>query len=288
MNKEITVQTKQANQERTAVLIGTTLEALPTTVAHQLRQGLDTIETATQVFAGMVLVGRNEPMLVVVNVDRLGTAELDFLRIMHHRRRQLPVFVHASPFATANVDRAVRNGAAGSVSAEGLAALLDRPTTTREPAAGNTAEIPSGEFALAGNVLDAQHRAQLLSDALRRHDRDSADAPAPADLEVDEGIADEDDSFAEPESEASDEVTEPIDENAEQVDAHDANELDGTTGAARVPWLRYHDRPRRVGPQPHARPAPRPPIRRSPADEPLLTPEELDALLGNDLLGEDE
>ena len=64
---------------------------------------------------------------------------------------------------------------------------------------------------------------------------------------------------------------------------------DPSVPPARVPWLRYHDRPVRTAPSPAAQPSEEPAPRRAPSaqpvpgpNDPLLTKAELDALLEDD------
>jgi hypothetical protein len=302
LNAEVTVQERQANSENTAILIGTSVDSLPTPIAEALQNGIDTIVPCADVFTGLVRIGRTSARLVIVDVERLGQAELDFFRLMRRRRRGLPVLVHASRVACPNVDRAVRVGATGPLTAEALAGIAIRPGARRPidgPHASATADVRgsdenlAGSFASAGNVLDAEHRARLLSDAMRRHDEGREAAPLPEANPQKEARPDEAPERSETEGEFTEELGDFADEGADDEDdgappgeTEPNAEADRNTREARVPWLRYHDTPKRIGPAP--RRSPHSPGRRAMADEPLLTPEELDALLGDDPLAEEE
>lgn len=253
------------------------------------------------VYRALAAIGSNEPALVIVDVGWLPSVGFEFFEIMARSHPDVALLVTAPTEGDARVRDALARGARSRVSVDAISDCLPRPVEMKpaplvgERSAAPIDEIPSDTFASAGNVFDAELD-ERLNAAL-----DAVDEPA---AEVPEGIRTGVEADAEPAPAlAADEESDEVND----ADAH-AGDNDDDDGPAdsrtRVPWLRYDDRPKRTPPQrtppqrttPPAAATPEPaapprvesprlaPERVEPArprrDEPLLTEEELAALLG--------
>jgi hypothetical protein len=194
-----------------------------------------------------------------VCVDGLGTAEMEFFSIVSRMRPELAVYVYGNERSAARIRRAIELGAKGDVNKaviDALAAPLSGPASQPE-----TSDTHSGAPRTSSSVTDSAPGG-VIQDALPR------DVPqdTPAVVRPDEDL--------EPT------VAEPYGEEKSDDEAPGA--------PVRVPWLRYGDGPVRAAPQ-RVPPAAGPPgpsepaAPRSPSIEPLLTDEELQALIGSDI-----
>ena len=208
-------------------------------MAEVIRQSGCEVVAVGDVYRALARLGRmsaGDVAAVIVCLDRLTEAQLEFIQLASRQHRGVPVYVYGQPQARSKIDAAVRLGAAGAVDA----ARLDR--------------VFSGRGAGNGRTTDASGADEAV------------DEPEGADLEVSTGGR-------------AVEETEPV-EAAEPIEPVAAKSTKpGSGSTVRVPWLRYDDRPQRTPPKkaPSKPPTPEPPAEVEP---PLLSPEELEALMG--------
>jgi hypothetical protein len=171
----------------------------------------------------------------------MEASELEFFRLVGRHYPDVGVYVYGQPHTQTKAKSAVESGAEAVVRADALAAVLC-PAVASEPAAAPADEAPQPQPA-----QEVQPEVPSAAPA--------ADVPQPPV----ETVAPEEEPPAEPASKPK---------------------KKRTTGA-RVPWLNYDDMPQRTPPD---RTAPKPARPASPQpepDQPLLSPEELDALIGD-------
>lgn len=185
---------------------------------------------------------------VFVNVDHLEPEEFEFFSIVARRKEMPPVYVFGAGDAADAMRRAVQLGAAGQATAELIHTVLVQQASGGEaPAPGNSAR----------NVAD---RDPIVGEAEAVATEPIGEPAPPLDEFLDRG-----------EDPAPDDAADDTGEGAPEL---------------RVPWRDYEDHPARQAP-----------TRRSPNDapdraqpeeqddthhEPLLTQEELRALIGTD------
>lgn len=260
------------------------------------------------VYRALAAIGSEEPTLVIVDVGWLPSVGFEFFEIMARSHPDVALLVSAPTEGDARVRDALARGARSRVTVDAITDCLPRslapqPAPLRgEHAVGPIDEISSDTFASAGNVFDAELDERLNAEL------DAVDEPAveiPEETRTAVHAAD-----GAPASAVEEEDLDKVDDSDADED-EGAGEPDDDDGPAdsrtRVPWLRYDDRPKRTPPQrtppqrtppPAAPPAVKPesavpPRRESPRmapervepsrpkrDEPLLTEEELAALLG--------
>ena len=212
----------------------------------------------------------SSPRAVVVCVDDLGPAELEFFSIVSRLCRCMPVYVYGSREGDSQAARAIELGATGPVTVEVLRSLAPPAVP---PRGGPAVVYGPTEDAVPGAAVAEATLPELLAE--ERAPLEPPPAPHPAEVEP---------TTAEPDDVV---VKHPEDEETEEVRPR---------GRARVPWLRYADQPVRTAPPreapPPAEPAVEEPVEGRPADQepggrrpraPLLTPAELQALLGDDI-----
>ena len=220
------------------------------------------VETFTDVFRGLSRLLRTRAdriRAVLVCVDGVAASEFEFFAIAKRLRPLVPVYVYGNPRTAARITRAIEFGATAPVTDELLAGLAcsvahppARPTSVSEPAV-----VASNEEAVAGV-------APMESEGMDVTVEDELDEIVG---ESEPGTVQEDQPHAEIENPAEDEAT---------------------TSSVRVPWLRDEDRPVRRGPGGSSpavddqREADSKIGRMSPS-EPLLTEQELQALVGDDI-----
>lgn len=187
----------------------------------------------------------NAPRAVIVCVDGLGPPELEFFSLLSRARPDLPVYVYGDQRSESRIAKAIGLGAQGRATEEVI-----RSISTREPAP--PAPAP-------GDQVEALPRPTTS---------DTAPLATPS---IDES---------------------PIQHQGATVqdDYGDDDEVDGGAieGSVRVPWLRYGDKPARTAPKPptptaHDAPSAEQEPSVSEAHQPLLTDEELQALIGDDI-----
>ena len=199
---------------------------------------------------------------VVVCVDRLQAEELEFFQLVARHHREIPAHAYGQSHAAARLETAVDLGARR---------LADPDAVAREFAARNApAPVPV--------VAEPPPRA--------RPDSAGEETAGP--------------SAAAPPSEQPSTPPEPLESTAPEPPAQTAEQVkpkkEPAAGAARVPWLRYEGGPKRTPPQrsrgkvadqeppqPETEPEPEPAPQAAEdaeGDPPLLSPEELRALIG--------
>ena len=235
-----------------------------------------TVEICPDVYRGLARVcaadssqspSDSDLRAIVVCVDDLGPAELEFFSIVSRLRRTLPVFVYGQERYNFRVAKAIELGASGHVTA----AAIHSVAGSREP--------PRPESGLADD-----RTTQATTGTTREASGIQPPPPPPT-----KSLADS----IEPEPQAL--PVEP-DEGAAVVPEAETTQEQPARTRARVPWQRYADRPTRIGPQrtPPSPPTPSvetpkpgedPALETSPAPSsaPLLTEAELQALLGDDI-----
>ena len=198
--------------------------------------------------------GRSSLRAVLVQVDDLGPPEMEFFSITSRVLPRTPVLVYGSDRLQSRVEKALEYGATDRASPEIIARLAARDAdTTDEDTANREAPAPTITAQPGEAGID------LESDAVQE--------PA-AGLEI------------------------VRDDPPPQTDEPEIE----TTAATRVPWLDYENRPvrqapRRTAPQPTSaveskeddQPEEASARKRPSATEPLLTEEELRALIGDDI-----
>jgi hypothetical protein len=250
------------------------------------------------VYRALARLGRAQeapPVAVVVCMDDLAASEIEFFSLVRRIHRGLAVYVYATDGARERAARAIALGATGELTDEAFAALGEwEPTAYTAPPTNPPPDAPSSGVPRRIDRPDdnALHETRIdppESDASRAVRRDMPDDDGDSDPWI-EPIDDDDDEIAPPRTDRSggDETREPSVE-PQPVRPSAASDEDGESAlpaAARFPWRRYEDGPRRT-----------PPTRRSPATagesnadgpdrsdrtcEPLLTDEELRALIGD-------
>ena len=241
-------------------------------------------------------VRRRDYPIAVVLVDALGDAEMEFFSIAARVCRSTTVYVYGDERLRARLDDACERGASGIVTPGTLNELMATAVMPTAPAVsepvdpippresvwppsdshrnGATGVVETNENRSAASVERAALAppvSEEVTDPLDLLDEDPEDAVAAESMEVD---ADETDPDLDTDDDGSDET-------------------DDESPDVRVPWLRYPATPARSGPPPRGPipnerrddTSPRP---RSILREPLLTDEELRALLGDDDTEADE
>lgn len=260
------------------------------------------VETAADVYHAMARLAdrRRTYDAVVVDVATLDAGEMEFfdLAARYHWRVPVYVFSRTAPAGGSPlVDAALIRGARAAVNAEALVRSLCRRTgpadawsVPSEPSPPARQEEPPS--AGNGGAIDQtlEERLQRLLDA--DVEADSVEPTARADVDDEPEAAEEaGESELPPDPDVEDAVvtneTAPADSQARSPRASA-----GKGVGARVPWRTYEQSPQRVPPAcPKSTPADVPRISvASVPDEPepeppLLTAEELNALMGSDAEG---
>ncbi len=217
---------------------------------------------------------------VIVCVDNLAPAELEFFSVLRRKHPDLPVYVYGMEHFESRIQQAIGRGATGRVNEAVIRPLADaarvRATETRE-LSGEASEATAESLPRGPRILSDE--SETVEAAIRIVDELEVDTPE--DVEV------EDLGARAPEEEEDSSATESYEEEDAELDADD----DEVRGPARVPWLGYSDGPARRSPGR----TPPPSVEASPPpakgleeeareiSEPLLTEDELQALLGGEL-----
>lgn len=210
--------------------------ALGEAMAAVLADGFET-ETCRDVYAALArLLKPNSPtadpvpIAVLVCVNDMEAAELEFFSLVARYLPELPTLVYGRSDLEGLISQAVDRGATGRATAEGLQALAER--------AGKPACEPSAATVENQNEPDAKEATDAQREA----------SPSPDDM----------DGGPEADAAATDEPVEPVE-------------------PVRVPWLRYTSTPARRAPE---SPPTADDTTAIPEHTPLLTDEELQALMG--------
>jgi hypothetical protein len=225
----------------------------------------DTCEDVYRGLARLCRGGDEAPCAAIVCVDGLGPAELEFFSIASRTFKGVDVYVYGTKRSTDRIAKAIELGATGPATAEviqSLAPLLVSPTPARlaspsTPGARSDKATPQTTAPTARPCVETPP-----TDATSERVAAIPDAPA----------------F-------------PLSDTPGSMDSSDHEGQDEPARAgspARVPWLSYHDRPKRTAPRPR-QPARDQPVKaehteaRPSSHEPLLTEAELQALIGDDI-----
>lgn len=261
--------------------------------------GLESVR-CPDVYVGLARALHNLPGLcgVIVDTDNLSISEFEFFAILSRTRRELALLVHGSRHPD-RVVRALESGARGLATREALVALAGAMNRRSSPSTLPVAAPASAEAApsSARQAPDVVPATAPQIPAIVTPVRAPIEPHPPAQQPVQEQaeVSLEDTPSGEPSS--------------------DSSEGDSAAAAseARVPWLRYTGGPVRQAPgeaarpvRERVRPAAAPAVESAPAStpkppdefisptvlkaacspreyEPLLTEQELAALLGDDL-----
>lgn len=223
------------------------------------------VETRSDVYGGLAGICRRgaEPVnVIVVRVDDLTAAEMEFFSIVSRLFPSTRVYVYGRERSAGKVTQACELGADSELTARVIGEL-----TSSGRAIDRTPVATSPVISEPPPVIERIETSPVPPEPLPRPATEAHDQPAQVhEDEVDnDGIKDQ---------------SGPVDEAMDEEAAEDQS------GAARVPWLRYKDQPSRGAL------ARRPPSPKDSEDaaisshgsaEPLLTEEELQALLGDDV-----
>ncbi len=182
-------------------------------------------------------------LAVVVNVDRLESSEFEFFQLAARHYRGTPVYVCGQQTSKESIDRALRLGARKAVDAETLSEHL----TPAAPHESITPPTPEPRPAPDVEVVEKEKPAPSEGDTDTDSDNDTEDEPAP--------------------------LKPPLRVTPQARPKR--------AGVARVPWLRYEDAPQRTPPKRGGPSAGKPASAPDEPEEPLLSPAELDALIGD-------
>jgi hypothetical protein len=215
-------------------------------VEEALRNPALAVEIATNVYEALAMLAEPDgpkPRVVVVSIEGLSRAEMEFFELVPRACGGLPVYVYGSGENDLRDAEAIAYGATDWADPKQIESLA--------------CEVPP------------------------IHDS-TADDPAPASAPLEEGA---DQTAVSWPRETRHEPSE--DEHHDERDDELVDEADEAS-AVRVPWLRYPDRPARAAPSrtpPQESPPDPPRMERAapPAHTPLLTDEELQALIGDDI-----
>ena len=226
------------------------------------------VDTCEDVYRGLARLcrgGDEAPCAAIVSVDGLGPAELEFFSIASRTSRGVGVYVYGTKRSADRIAKAIELGATGRATAEviqSVTALAVPPTPARlvSPSASG-----AGSDKAAPQPTAPTKRLSFEAPA--------TDAPS-------ERVAAISDGPASPPSDTP--------SSADSSDREGPDESARTGSPARVPWLSYHDRPKRTAPR-QREPARDEPVAaehtetRPSSHEPLLTEAELQALIGDDI-----
>ncbi len=218
------------------------------------------VENCGDLYRGLARLCREDrevPRAVILGVDGLGKAEMEFFSIVSRTRPRTYVYVYGDQRSASRIAAAIDLGATGEATDDvirNLAATVTQPAVEALVSAQVPKDSPSS---LAG--LD--HSAPTVSD----------EPPVTA-----------------PSEPAATALAEPSTKLADKPDGHQQVGDEASQDSVRVPWRRYKGGPVRKGPQQRKPPsddakATEHAKSRAPAHEPLLTEEELQALIGDDI-----
>ena len=224
------------------------------------------VESCEDVYRGLARIMRSlaaRPAAVVVCVDGIGSAELDFFRLISRFDSSLPVYVYGGSRSESRAVRAIEFGATGRLTDTILESFEPAPTSPLLPDSG-----------------------RVPSDTSRARE----DAEPTESAEEVERVCDD------PKGEPAVEEIRPVPLPPEQaatpvspVDGDQSDDRDVPSAPVRVPWLRYDDHPVRRPPSTREAKSRAPasdaedrPSADGDSYEPLLTHAELEALIGDD------
>lgn len=237
------------------------------------------VDHCGDVYRGLARLGQSGSEaydIAIIGVDGFSPVELEFFSIVALRYPHISVYVYSRHSSRVRLDRAIELGAAGLASAELIRSIVDTQTTTAPTQKNIQNENAQTPQQLIAGETPHEHTEETSVEISTPQNITPQDIVIPEIPVVEDEVYEEqEESFeledVEPQSESQDEPTAP----------------------ARVPWNRYRDTPARQAPHPKSMHQPtqthktindNPQLtpRRS-IDEPLLTEEELEALLGDDI-----
>lgn len=260
---------------------------IPPEVERHFAERQQAVQCVPDVYRAMARIGRESPAAVVVGIDWLTTAELEFFELVGRRHRDVQVYVLGHERARSKLAKAIGTGAAALGSPLELVNLLSAgsppPAAPSAPPPPEPSDIPGRvrenppSFASSHNVFDAELDRRLRElaagaapDAEDPAEAEEEDLPGPAGATASEENEPKASSDRTYEVIAEDLGAPPAEESETEEESEDPHPV-------RVPWRRYEGGPVRTPPR---RTPPEPADEAN--DPPLLTPEELDALLGDE------
>ena len=223
-------------------------------VVDALRRAGHEVVDCPDVYRAVARVCGSQPgefLAIVVCADWLEADQFEFFQIVSRGQQRVPIYVYGGDHARAQIDSAIRLGAKAEISARSIesaaGALLGAAGVEAEPqpVLETDRDRPAPAQAPA-SVPDRQRSEEVRPEG---PSETTVDVPSKAPREV---------------------PSRPVDADVQK-----------STRSVRVPWLRYEGGPKRTPPNTTARRRQTSP---PPADEPeppLLTPEELEALIGD-------
>ncbi len=230
------------------------------------------------VFRALARIGRDFSIrAVVVDIGSVASGQSEFFTLVGRVRPELPVYVVATAAPLADkCDEAIELGASGRLTDELASSLCVLCRVTQEPGMNETHEAVDSMPVKADEVPRVQDVTPV---------EPSVEPPVVHQVDVTEVVGVENDSQPV--------VAEELAVEDDDVEGLPIEGEESDSESARVPWLRYTEVPGRKAPGGPMRGQPK---RESPTSdrlssaetnehEPLLTNEELAALLGDDDLG---
>lgn len=259
------------------------------------------VDVCDDVYRALARLGRAEadtPTVVFICMDDLLPMELEFFKFAKRLNGDLQIYVYGSNGPRDRMTTAIELGADGVVTEDLLDELAGQPVqppiveSESDSASGGARDedenvtsdsVPPAEPASGDSVSRPEPLAAPSVDPVGRVE------PPPA-LRIDEESARATGELAQDEGHAGPadiEYDEPTSDEAGDVEDEDDEE---SMRPVRVPWLRYDQAPPRDPPDAAPRPKPwRPPPPAQPdRSRPLLTEEEVRALMGEDFPETDE
>ncbi|UCC30433.1 MAG: hypothetical protein JSU86_19810 [Phycisphaerales bacterium] len=236
------------------------------------------VEECGDLYRGLARLCRDDweaPRAVVVCVDGLGKAEMEFFSIISRTRPRTYVYVYGDERAASLIATAIELGAAGKATDD---VILNLAATATQPSTESPTEAPprvvTPEEPAVGASVSAAAPKDGPSSPPRADDFATAVSSEPLVTAPAEPVP----------SAPAESSPKPADKPG---DGQRAEEV-ASEGSVRVPWRRYKGGPVRKGPQERKSPPDDPDTTehakpRVSSHEPLLTDEELQALIGDDI-----
>ena len=206
---------------------------------------------------------------IVVCLDRLAASQFEFLEIVSHRRGSAPLYVYAGDAARSKIELAVRLGAKEEINAETIEHVL----MAASPAASALQEAPEPEN---GQLAPAAEPACEVARGA------AGDVPGEVPAELQAPIPLEPETAIPPPPETAQPSAPAAEVPSEAPPPPADTEVRKRTSSVRVPWLRYEGGPQRTPPKNTTGPVKMPEPSVSESEPPLLTPEEIKALMGEE------
>ncbi len=262
------------------------------------------VDPCGDVYRGLARLCRKEqetsPWAVVVCVDGLGPTEMEFFSIVSRMCHDVDVYVYGGDHSTSRVAKAIELGASGEATEDVIRKLAAPPSTpvpeslVTKPHPDVSCEAPAVERSgprEASQGTPPSPGATVRSAAISRSERDASTPSERRATNSDEqgaAVSDEPETTTptKPPVTTSIETSAPSARKTE--DGKEKADDESSDGTVRVPWLRYKDGPVRTPPERRTSSSDAPAASqrvtsKASPQEPLLTEEELQALLGDDI-----